>query len=257
MIKLLKPIWIFYKAQYKLQSKDKIAFLLSMITPLLYAGVFTYQIIVNFSLKPNPFINLAIWEYFTVFFALQMVHFLAFDQSLRHLAGEILRGEYDYHILRPVNLWYFKYVRAPSLMGLVQTWLYFIGLCISIINAQISSKQIIIVFTFIFTAAFIHINIKAFLRGLIFFKRDILSTTMLEESIVAFAINKPPEIFPQILIALGTAIIPVFVIHSNLFDAIREINLSTIIFWMAWWALLSVILNKYVWRMGNKRYESG
>jgi ABC-type uncharacterized transport system permease subunit len=257
MINALRPIIIFYKAQYKLQSKEKIGFLLSMTTPLLYSGVFTYQIIVNFSIKPNPFINLPIWEYFVVFFALQMVHFIAFDQSLRHLANEILRGEYDYHLLRPVNLWYFKYTRAPSLMGLVQTWLYFIALCISIHFAQLAIQQIVIVFLFTYTSAFIFINVKATLRGLVFFKRDILSTTMLEESIVSFAINKPPEIFPTIILAIGTAIFPIFVIHNNLFDAIRGINLFWITGWMIWWAILALTLNKYVWYAGNKKYESG
>lgn len=256
MMDYLKPIYIFYKASYKLQSKEKIGFLISLITPLLYAGVFIYQILINFSFRPNPFINLPIWHYFSVFFALQMVHFLAFDQSLRGLAWDIIRGEYDYHLMRPVSLWYFKYTRIPSLMGLTQTWLYFICLCFSMYFAKLTFTQVLIIFVHIYTAAFILINVKATLRGLVFFKRDILSTTMLEESINYFAINKPPEVFPQVIIAIGTAVFPIFVIHNNLFDAIRGIHLPWILTLLTTWCFFSLFLNKLVWHLGNKRYES-
>jgi ABC-type uncharacterized transport system permease subunit len=253
----IRPILIFFKAQYRIQSQDKTAFLISLLTPVLYSLVFIYQIVVTFSVDAqDPFTNLPISDYFAVFFSLQMIVFLSADQSQRQLVVEVLDGRFDYHLLRPVGLSIYKYFRAPSLNGLLMTWLYFFCLLITAVYFQIHVFKLLTLILFVFVATFIYLNIKSSLRALIFYYRDALATTLLEDALNSATINKPPEVFPAIVQSVFIAILPIFIVHNNLFDIIRLQALHTILPWTLFWIAFSLFLNLFVWHHGVRRYES-
>lgn len=205
----------------------------------------------------NPFVKLSLEMYLLTFYILQMIVFLTFDQSQRFIAKEILSGAFDYVLLRPVNLFYFKYFRIPSLMAIVMTLIYIVTITITTIIYRIPTELVLTLVAFALLASFIILNIKSGMRGLVFFRRDILNSTRVEESLNIFVMNKPPEIFPAPVKILFTFFIPYLVVHNHAFEVLRGNNSSFVWTMLGVWVCVSVMFNKVVWYFGLKKYESG
>lgn len=248
---------ILAKASFKLQLRSPKLFLLSFLTPLAYTVIFLIQITLNYTMVAAPFINLSLGQYLVVFFALQATVFMAFDQSQRFVAKEILSGGFDYMLIRPINLFYFKYFRVPSLHSLLMVVFYVTATIVTAIAYKIPTRTAIQIVVFAFFAGFVIVNIRSGMRGLVFFLRDILNTSRVEESMNIFVINKPPEVFPLFLKTMLTLIFPFVVVHNNAFDLIRGQNVLILFSLLVVWALVAVTFNKTVWHFGLKRYESG
>jgi len=256
-MKILKPALILTKASFKVQTRSVVIFLLSFMSPLCYSVILITQIILNYHIVKNPFINISLEMYLLTFFVLQMIVFLTFDQSQRHVAKEILSGSFDYILLRPINLFYYKYFRVPSLMSVVMTIMYLTAIIITTIMYNIPVSLVVQLLLFVVFSSFIIINIRSGMRGLVFFKRDILNTTRVEESLNIFVINKPPEIFPIPIQIILTVFIPYIVVHNNAFEVLRGHGMFYTWTLTGIWILLAVGFNRCVWYYGLKRYESG
>jgi ABC-type uncharacterized transport system permease subunit len=192
-----------------------------------------------------------------VFFSLQAIVFLSFDQSQRYVAKEILSGGFDYILMRPLNLGYFKYFRVQSLLSMFLVCFYISATLITGLMYQLPLNTILLLILYVFIAGFVAVNIRSGMRGLVFFMRDALNTSRVEESLNIFVINKPPEIFPLALQTILTVFLPFMVVHNNAFDLVREMNLVRVWFFLALWVALSITFNKAVWHFGLRRYESG
>jgi ABC-type uncharacterized transport system permease subunit len=68
--------------------------------------------------------------------------------------------------------------------------------------------------------------------------------------------NKPPEIFPEVLKALLIFGIPAIVFIGFQFELVRlqdDLQFWTVLFA---WVVVTILLNRLVWKKGLKKYES-
>jgi ABC-type uncharacterized transport system permease subunit len=253
---MFKPAVILIKANYKQQIKHHKVLFIQIFVPMMYTIVFVAQILINYHINPHAFAKLPIALYFTVLFALQMVVFLSMERSLRFLAQSALNSDLDYTLLRPINLSYYKYFRIFDIQAPVMLTFYFIAFSISAYYAQISLTLVGQILSFVLLGSIIKLNLRAAVRGLVFHARDILQTTRLEESLDYLVINKPPEVFPSFIKFILTFILPYMLFHNYLFDIVRAFSDSKLWLLLAFWVVLSGIINSSVWSLGLRKYES-
>jgi ABC-type uncharacterized transport system permease subunit len=253
---MLKPILILIKANLKQQSKHKAVMIGNILPPIMYAIVLPTQILLMYHINEHAFKDLPIRLFFVCFYALQIVVFISYDQSVRGVARAVLTGQFDHLLLRPVNLFVIKHFQRFDFMMPVMSVFYFFGFTIASLLARITIGTYMHILLFVICASVIKLNLKTAMRGLIFFYRDILNSTALEESLDMLAINKPPEVFPSVLKVIFTFVIPYMFVHNFAYSLIRGYLGHEFWFAVLLWMIISITLNNTIWLLGIKHYES-
>jgi ABC-type uncharacterized transport system permease subunit len=255
-MKRIKPALLLIRASLRQNMKSKKAMFMGLLVPQAYSTVFIFQILINYKINPHAFNDLPMSYYFTALFTSQTIVFTAWERSPRELAKLVLSSDIDLILLRPVSLFYYKYFRYFDFIVPTMAGFYLILLFISFYFTGLPLIVLGYIFVVIIVGSLIKLNIRTALRGLVFFFRDVLNTTRLEESIELLTQNKPPEVFPLLIKTFLTFIIPVLLFNNGAFDIVR--SFETPQFWLLlfFWLGLSITLNHFSWTEGLKRYES-
>ncbi|MDQ3099216.1 MAG: ABC transporter permease [bacterium] len=255
-MRLLKPALLLMQYSIRQSMKSKVAFVMGLTVPLAYSLVFIVQILINYRINGNAFNNLPMSYYFTALFTSQTIVFTAWERSPRELAKSVLTADIDLLLLKPINLFYFKYFRYLDIVVPIMILLYISCMLISFSITNLPIHILGYIFVIIICGSLIKLNLRASVRGLIFFYRDILNTTRVEESLELLSQNKPPEVFPILIRTFLTLFLPVMLFNNSTFDVIR--SLDTPLFWLLlfFWTGLAMYINKSIWSRGLQKYES-
>lgn len=255
-MKYLKPIWLLIRYSLRHSMRSKIGMILSLSVPLAYTVAYVLQVIINYRINPDAFVSLPISYYFVALFTSQSIVFTAWERSPRELARKVLTSEIDNYLLRPVNLFYFKYFRHIDIIVPVMITLYISGVLVSFSFTGLPLHILIYIFIIIICGTLIKLNVRSAARGLVFFYRDILNTTRVEESLDGLTQNKPPEVFPTVIKVLLTICLPFMLFNNSTFEVVRSLDTPFFWFILYFWTILSMFINKYIWLLGLKNYES-
>ncbi|MDQ3238931.1 MAG: ABC transporter permease [bacterium] len=255
-MKLLKPAILLVKASIKKDLKSPLFVLISILTPQAYSVAFVAQIIINYQINPNAFHNLPIEYYFTALFVSQTIVFTSWERSPRELAKQVLTSEIDLILLKPINLFYYKYFRGYNMMVPIMITFYLCSLLIAFYLAKLPLIILFKLLLLIVLGTLIKLNLRTGLRGFVFFNRNALNTVLLEESMDGLTQNRPPEIFPTPIKIFLTFFLPYILFNNSAFDIVRSLNTSFLWIVILSWTVIAMLFNHFVWSIGLKRYES-
>jgi ABC-type uncharacterized transport system permease subunit len=258
-MRILKPIYILLKSKLKDELGSKYFYTVSITTPFVYTAIFIFQAMITYQVNPNAFQNLSKEGFFVCIFAGQLVFYLksisAYD-SLALLSRSVKTSELDVILLRPLNLFYYKYFHLFSASTFVLIPFALTAFFYCAILANLSTLIILKIFLFIILATVLYINVMAVIFGMIFYTRSTRAFEDIYESLFDMADKKPKEIFPYIMQISLIYIVPVLIISSFVFDLIR--SRDDFLFWgtIFIWVAISAVANNLVWKIGLKKYES-
>jgi len=237
------------------QLRSKAALYLDLLTSITYATVFLLQIQLIYRINPHGFVNLSKPFFLVALFSSQIIVFLGFDTSTKKLAESVIDGQFDITLLRPVNIFVYKYIRYANIGQFIMICLFLCGLTISIVRANLDVLITIKILFFILCASLIKINTLAAGYSIAFFTRNIVIVKRLR-TLEELTQNKPADIFPGFMKFILTYVLPFIVIQCFIFDLVR--GFDTTRFWVITivWLTLSILLNKFLWSLGLKKYES-
>jgi ABC-type uncharacterized transport system permease subunit len=255
-MKNLRIIYILAKASFKQSTDGFFSFITALMTPLAYSAVFIAQTYLYYQINPTPFEGISIAKFYVCLFVNQLVIFLLFEKNVKALTNDIITSKIDLVLIRPFNLFIYKYFRTIRFPQLVMPILFIIGLTISIIWDQTPEIVVVKLIIFIFLSAIITNNILAALYGLGTFTRESNPIVRLKESIIDLTQLKPPEIFPVTLRGVLIFVIPFIVTFGFMFDIVRYRD--SLGFWLiiGLWVIISALLNYFVWKKVLANYES-
>jgi ABC-type uncharacterized transport system permease subunit len=255
-LKQLRLVFMIARASFKQQTKTPASLLTNIATPTIFASVFLLQFFLIYQINPQPFAELSLSQFFACFFATQIILFFIFDRSLNRMRQAILTSDLDFLLLRPINLFFFKYLRHLDVQIPYILVYSVIGLGLSLMISQTPLLQMLKLAVFIVMAGLIRSNTYAIAIGLNFFSRDGFGVREATNAATDLTINRPPEIFPTNLRFVLTFVLPLLVVNSFVFDLVRGRDSAG--FWLITlaWLGLSWLGNVIVWQKGLERYES-
>ncbi len=253
---MFKAIAILLKANYKIELKSVRVFILNLLTPIIYPVVFVIQIFIMYKINPHAFFNLPQELFIVGMFAVQVIFWASNDRSMRFLTLDILSANFDLVLLKPVNLFFYKYFRHFDMLSLTMIILNLLAFMFTAIHYGLDAFMIGKSLLLIVCVSLLYLNLKCIFYGFTFFARDARQISRIHRTLEDLTWMKPPEIFPAGLRTFLTYLLPYIVVTGFIFELLRSHD--TTLFWIIIisWLIISALLNTGIWKLGLKRYES-
>lgn len=236
--------------------KDRGNTIMAMFTSLVYLGVFILQGFIIYQINPSPFVGIDLYDFMFILFASQLIFFLTTQYTIIDFSRMVLDSSIDVILMRPVGILYYKYfhdINRPRVYLLV---IYFFLMIISAVWANISFLIFIKMVVFMPLAALIGNLFYSIIYGLAVFLRNADSLKKLAQAIVELFDKKPIEVYPNPIRGFLTYFFPVAIFTFLIFEIVR--GTDNIFFWISVfsWAIILYFVNKVIWDLGFKNYES-